>query len=246
MPAALITGSSRGIGRGIALRYARDGYDVAVNYNSSEDAAYEVVDAIESETDSRAVAIGADVGDTDAATRLVSETVEALGGLDHLVNNAAINDHRYTPELSPERFDRLMDINVNSVYTITREAVPHLQASDEPEGASVVNLSSRLAFAGAPYEPHYASSKAAIVALTKSHAEEFAPEIRVNCIAPGYIETDMTDATNDEADKAERRETIPVGRLGQPSDIGDAAAFLRDAGFVAGETLQVNGGQMMY
>ena len=246
MPAALVTGSSWGIGRAIARQYATDGYDVAINYRSSEAAAEEAVAEIRETTDSDAVAVQGDVGDPVSATDLVDETVAEFGGLDHLVNNAAINDHVYTPELSPEAFDRVLEVNVTGTFAVTKAALPHLQSSTVDRGPSVVNLSSRLAFDGAAYECHYAASKAAIVGLTKSHAREFAPAVRVNAVAPGYVETDMTDATNDEADKRERREQLPVGRLGQPEDVAEAAAYLRDAGYVTGETLQVNGGQLMH
>jgi len=245
MPTALVTGASRGIGRGIAVRFAADGYDVAVNYRNSDAAASDVVETIETETDRAARAIQADIADPSAVEACIDETVEAFGSIDHVVNNAGINQHRHTPDLSPAEFGRLLEINTTGTFTVTKAALPHLEESTVPEGPSVVNLSSRLAFAGAAYEPHYATSKAGIVALTKSHAREFAPAIRVNAVAPGVIETDMTDATTTEADKEKRRETIPVGRLGQPEDVGQAAAYLRDAGFVTGETLHVNGGQRM-
>lgn len=245
MPVALVTGSSRGIGRAIARQYATDGCDVALNYNTSEDAAEAAAAEIRTETDSRAVALQADVGDPVAATDLVDRTVEELGSLDHLVNNAATNEHVYTPNLSPNAFSDLLDVNVTGTFAVSKAALPYLQESTVGPTPSIANLTSRLAFDGAAYECHYAASKAAIVGLTRSHALEFAPEIRVNAIAPGYIETDMTDATNDEADKRERRRKIPVGRLGQPEDVAEAAAYLRDAGYVSGETVQVNGGQLM-
>lgn len=245
MPVALVTGSSRGIGRAIARQYAADGCDVVLNYNTSDRAAADAAAAIESETDSDAVAIQANVGDPVAATDLVDEAVDAFGGLDHLVNNAAINEHVYTPDLSPDAFANVLNVNTTGAFTVTKAALPHLRDSAATPGPSVVNVASRLAFDGAAYECHYAASKAAVVGLTKSHAREFAPAIRVNCVAPGYVETDMTDATNDAADKRERREQIPVGRLGHPTDVAEAAAYLRDAGYVTGETLQVNGGQLM-
>lgn len=245
MTVALVTGSSRGIGRAIAHQFARDGSDVAVNYASSESRAEAVVEEIRRRTDQRAVAFRADVGDPDAATALVEDVVTEFGGLDHVVNNAARNEHVYTPDLSPAAFDEIMDTNVNGAFAISKAALSHLRESSASPGPSITNLSSRLAFEGAAYECHYASSKAAIVGLTKSHAQEFAPDIRVNAIAPGYVETDMTDATNDEADKRARRETIPLETLGQPEDVANAAAYLRDARFVTGETLHVNGGQLM-
>jgi len=270
MPGSLVTGASRGIGRAIARRYAADGHDVAVNYHTSADAAREVVDRIESETDARAIAVRGDVSDPDAAADCVEAAVEAFGGLAHLVNNAGINQHVHTPDLSPEEFDRVVNVNLDGTFHVTKAALPHLEAAagdaetagtggdaetagaagpggapGPDPGPSVVNLSSRLAHAGADYEPHYAASKAGVVGLTKSHAAEFGPGIRVNAIAPGYIRTDMTDATTTPAEREERRTEIPVGRLGRPADVAAAAAYLRDAGFVTGATLDVNGGQRM-
>jgi 3-oxoacyl-[acyl-carrier protein] reductase len=244
MAGTIITGSGRGIGRGIAIRYAADGFDVAVNYHSNADAAEATVDEIRAKTDADAVAVQADVGDPDAATALVEAAADRFGGLAHVVNNAGVNEHCYPADLSPDAFDAVMDTNVNSMFAVSKAAQPYLAAADDGD-ASIVNLSSRLAFAGADYECHYAASKAGIIGLTKSLALAFAPDIRVNAIAPGYIETDMTDANSTAAEKAARRDTIPVGRLGQPSDVADAAAYLRDAGFVTGETMHVNGGQLM-
>lgn len=246
MPTALVTGASRGIGRGIARRFAADGYDVVVNYNNSESAADAVVEAIETETDRSARAIQADVSDPDAVEACIEETIDVFGSLDHVINNAGINEHAFTPDLSPEGFHRLLEVNTTGAYIVTKAALPHLEASNVEEGPSIINLSSRLAFDGADYEPHYSTSKAGIIGLTKSHALEFAPEIRVNAIAPGFIETDMTEAHTTEAEKEQKRQNvIPLGRLGQPEDIGQAAAYLRDATFVTGETIQVNGGQRM-
>jgi len=241
MPSALVTGSSRGLGRATAVRFARDGYDVAVNYHTSESAAEAVAETVR-EAGQEAVVVGADVSDPDAAGRLVDAAVDAFGGLDHVVNNAGIDQHVYTAELDPADFDRIMDVNVNSAFDVTKAALPHLRASgDDP---SVTNVSSILAHTGAPIEVHYAASKGALVSLTRSHARDFAPEIRVNAVAPGHIETDMTaDRTAEE--KAEELAAIPVDRYGQPEDIAGAVAYLRDATFVTGETLNVNGGEDM-
>jgi len=241
MPAAVVTGSSRGIGRAIALRFAEDGYDVAVNYHTSEDAAERVADRVRDHGNA-AVAVGADVSDPRDAAELVGAATDAFGGVDHVVNNAGIDQHVYTAELDPADFDRVMDVNVNSAFNVTKAALPHLRASED--GPSVTNVSSILAHTGAPIECHYASSKGALVSLTRSHARDFAPGIRVNCVAPGHVETDMTaDRTPEE--KREELAGIPVGRFGDPRDIADAVAYLRDAGFVTGETLNVNGGEDM-
>jgi NAD(P)-dependent dehydrogenase (short-subunit alcohol dehydrogenase family) len=241
MPTAIVTGSSRGIGRGIAERYAADKYDVAVNYHTNESKAEETAERVRA-AGQEAIVVGADVSDPEAAERLVAETIDAFGGVDQLVNNAGIDQHVYTENLSPEEFDRVMDVNVNSAFNMTKAALPHLRESED--GASVVNISSILAYTGAPIEVHYASSKSALIGLTKSHAGDFAPEVRVNAVAPGHIETDMvSDRTEEEME--EEIAQIPVGRIGQVEDIADGCAYLRDAGFVTGETLNVNGGELM-
>jgi len=241
MPSVVVTGSSRGIGRAIALRFAEDGYDVAVNFHTSEQAAADVARTVE-DAGQQAVVVGADVSDPSAASRLIDTAVDEFGSVDHVVNNAGIDQHVFTEDLDPADFDRIMDVNVNSAFNVTKAALPYLETSaDDP---SVTNVSSILAHVGAPIEVHYASSKAALLALTKSHARDFAPDIRVNAIAPGHIETDMT-SDRTAAEEAEQLADIPVGRFGQPEDIADAVAYLRDAGFVTGETLNVNGGEDM-
>jgi 3-oxoacyl-[acyl-carrier protein] reductase len=241
MPAALVTGSSRGIGRAIATRFARDGYDVAVNYHTNEDAATEVAATVR-EAGRAATVIGADVSDPDAAARLVDSAVEAFDGLDHVVNNAGIDQHVYTEALSPADFDHVMDVNVNGAFAVTKAALSSLR--DSEDDPSVTNVSSILAYTGAPIECHYASSKGALVSLTKSHAGDFAPEVRVNAVAPGHVETDMT-ADRSAAEAREAWAAIPLGRFGRPAEIADAVAYLRDATFVTGETLNVNGGELM-
>ena len=248
MPAAIVTGSSRGLGRATARRFAADGYDVAVNYHTSEQQAEDVANAVR-DRGQQAVVVGADVSDPDAAKRLVAETAAAFDRVDHVVNNAGIDQHVYTEDLSPADFDRVTDVNVNSAFACTKAALPHLReaaerAGDDHAGPSVTNVSSILAHTGAPVECHYAASKGALVSLTRSHARDFAPDIRVNAVAPGHVETDMTaDRTPEE--KAEELEAIPVNRYGQPEDIAQAVAYLRDATFVTGETLNVNGGEDM-
>jgi 3-oxoacyl-[acyl-carrier protein] reductase len=216
---------------------------VAVDYHTSEDAAEEVAEAVRA-AGREAVVVGADVSDPDAAGRLVGVAAESFGRVDHLVNNAGVDQHRYTDELPPDDFDRVMDVNVNSAFNRTKAALPHLRESDEDGGPSVTNVSSILAFTGAPVECHYAASKGALVSLTKSHAGDFAPGVRVNCVAPGHVETDMTgDRTPEE--RAAEVAAIPLGTFGRPEDIADAVAYLRDARFVTGETLDVNGGERM-
>lgn len=243
MPAALITGSSRGIGKSTARRFAADGYDVVVNYRTSEEAAKRTAEQIEAETQREALVVQADVSDEEDVDALVAAAVEEFGGLDHVVNNAGIEEFRPTTELSVTAFDRLMDVNVNSAFAVSQRAIPHLRNSEDP-APSITNLSSCLAFSGAPNEAHYTSSKSAILGLTKSLAVDFAPDVRVNAIAPGLIDTDMTD--HSEAERRENSERIALGRYGEPGEIADAAAFLRDATYVTGETVRVDGGVSLW
>ncbi len=241
MPSAVITGSSRGLGAAIAARFGMDGYDVAINYHMSPEAAERVAESVR-EYGREATVIGADVADAEAAARLVETAADTFGGVDAVVNNAGIDQHVYTENLDPADFDRIMNVNVNSAFNVTKAALPHLKASDVDP--SVINISSILAWTGAPVECHYAASKGALVSLTRSHARDFAPDVRVNAIAPGHIETDMTADRSDAEKQAEIAE-IPIGQFGQPEDIAQAAAYLRDAPFVTGETLNVNGGEDM-
>lgn len=244
MPTALVTGSARGIGRAIALRYAADGYDVAINYRSSEKQAQAFAQDIYDKTEVEAIVVQADISDSRQAARLVEETVDHFGGLDHVVNNAGINHHAYTPELSPTDFQRLMEVNVNGTFAVTKAAQPHLLESAVTEGSTIINMSSIVAHTGVAIECHYGASKAGIIGLTRSHAKEFAPDIRVNAIAPGLIETDMTaDRTREEQQQEENQ--IPLARYGTPKEIADAVAYLRDATYITGETLNINGGMEM-
>lgn len=243
MPSAIVTGSSRGIGAAIARRFADDGFDVAINYHTSDDAAKEVAADVRN-AGQDAIVVGADVSDPEEAQELVDRTADAFGGVDHLVNNAGIDQHVYTEALTPADFDRIMDVNTNSAFNCTKAALPSLRASEADPTPSVTNVSSILAHTGAAVECHYAASKGALVSLTKSHARDFAPTVRVNCVAPGHIETDMTSDRTSAEKEAELAE-IPVDRYGQPTDIANAVAYLRDAGFVTGETLDVNGGELM-
>jgi NAD(P)-dependent dehydrogenase (short-subunit alcohol dehydrogenase family) len=244
MSAAIVTGSSRGIGRAIARRFAADGHDVVVNYVESAQRAETVATAIREETGADAVAVGADVADPDAAADLVDACVEAFGGVDHVVNNAGIDQHVHTENLDPADFRWVVETNLDGAFNVTKAALPHLRDSSARPTPSVTNVSSILAHTGAAVECHYAASKAGVLGLTKSHAEDFAPGIRVNAVAPGYVETEMTADALDEH-REEALEDIPAGFIGEPQDIAHAVAYLRDARYVTGETLNVNGGELM-
>ena len=244
MPVALVTGSSRGIGAAVAERFAADGHDVVVNYHTSADAAAETAVAVRGHGQ-EATVVGADVSDPDDAARLVAAAVEDLGGLDHVVNNAGIDQHVYTESLDPADFDRVMDVNVNSVFNVTKAALPHLRESDAEPTPSVTNVSSILAYTGAPIEVHYAGSKGALLSVTKSHARDFAPDVRVNALAPGYVKTAFTEGVREnESIRQDLLDGIPQDRFAEPEEIAGAAVYLASdaAGYVTGEVHVADGG----
>ncbi len=241
---ALVTGASRGIGRGIAIELAREGADVAVNYRRDADAARATVGEIE-RLGCRAIAVQADVAEWPQVERLVAETLEVLGGLDIVVANSGIASRTQTVwDMDLEHWHRVLDVNLNGVFHTCKATAKHLV--DQRRG-TIILVSSIGADACGPLGAPYYVAKAGVNALTKSLARECAPAgVRVNCIAPGLIETDMGSRLLKHYGDA-LLSGIPLGRAGQPEDVGRAAVYLAsdDAGFVTGKILRVDGGAWM-
>jgi len=241
---AVVTGSSRGIGKGCALTLAKCGADVVVNYVQSPEKAEDTVEKI-TELGRTSFAVKADVSREDEVKTLFKKAFDEFGTIDILVNSAGIHQHLKIWELSLKDWERVIDVNLTGIFLCSREAVIYMK---EAKSGSVINISSCVGFTGTDHEIHYASTKSGILGFTKSLALEVAPyNIRVNAIAPGFIATDMVlPLTNEERKNLESG--IPLQRLGEPRDIGAAVAFLASnfAEYITGETIHVNGGLIMY
>ena len=240
---ALVTGSSRGIGRATALRLGELGYRVAVHYSSSEAAAREVVDEI-AKAGSEAELFRADVSDPDACQALVKDVVERFAGLDVLVNNAGITRDGLVLRMKDEDWTSVIDTNLSSAFYLSRTALRSMLRS---QAGRIVNVSSVVALRGNAGQANYIAAKAGLVGLTKALAREYGGKgITVNAVAPGFIESDMTASLSPELREAYLRE-IPAGRFGSLEDIANAIAFLasEEAGYVNGQTLAVDGGMVM-
>ena len=240
---ALVTGGSGGIGRAICLQLATDGYDICVHYNSNRAAAEEVCREVEA-IGRKAVALGGDLGDSAACAALVRCCVEALGGLDALVNNAGVTCDGLLMRMTDEQYHKVLRANLDSCFFMTREAINVM--AREKRG-KIVNITSVVGLTGNAGQANYAASKAGLVGLTKSAAKEVARwGICVNAVAPGFIETAMTDAMTDLAKDALKK-SIPMRRIGKAEDVAAMVSFLcsEGAGYVTGQVFVVDGGMAM-
>jgi 3-oxoacyl-[acyl-carrier protein] reductase len=234
---ALVTGSSRGIGRDIALALAQAGANVAVNYNSAEAAGLSARDEILA-LNRGSVAIQADVSVASDVERLVAQTAQQLGSIDILVNNAGIARVQRPGEIHEKDWDLVVTMNLKSCFLVTEAVLPGMR---ERRWGRIINISSVAAQTGGVVGPHYAASKAGMHGLTHYYARHLATEsITVNTIAPALIETDMV-AANPFATAA----NIPVGRLGKVEEVSSIAVLLAGNGYITGQTINVNGGWYM-
>lgn len=237
---ALVTGASRGIGRAIAAELAAEGWAVCVNYLEQRAAAEDLVHRLRTDG-CAAIAVQADVADRQAVRSMVRLAEVELGPVELLVNNAGISQYGLFQDTGDELWDRLLAVNLTGARNAAMAVLPHMLA--EKRGC-IINISSIWGLRGASCEVAYACSKAGIVGLTRSLALELAPSgIRVNCVAPGCIETDMMRTLGEET-RAMLVEETPLGRLGTPEDIAHAVAFLASdrASFITGQVLGAEGG----
>lgn len=237
---ALITGSSRGIGRGIALQLAHEGWDVCVNYIQQQAAAEDVVAQIRS-MGRNAIAVRADVADSQAVAAMVAQAETELGPISLLVNNAGVAGQSLFQDISDEMWNRYMGVNLSGARNTIRAVLPHML---HEKSGCIINISSMWGLRGASCEVAYACTKAALIAMTRSLALELAPShIRVNCVAPGVIDTDMVQVLGQDVLDDLAVQT-PLGRLGTPADIAHAVSFFASekASFITGQVLTADGG----
>lgn len=239
---AVVTGASRGIGRAIALELARTGAIVVVNYNGSKDKACEVKAEIEAEG-GKALIMPCNVADAKECETFFKQLIQELGRIDILVNNAGITKDGLLMRMSEEDFNKVLDVNLKGTFHCIRQVSRQMI---KQKSGRIINLSSVVGIAGNAGQANYSASKAGIIGLTKTAAKELASRnITVNAIAPGFIDTDMTEVLT-EGIKEKIISQIPLGQLGKPEDVAKAAAFLAssDAGYITGQVLCVDGGMI--
>lgn len=240
---AVVTGGSRGIGRTISLRLAELGAFVYVNYVSRPDAAEETIAAIKAAGGNGAV-LQFDVSDFSATQEAFKQMIEEAGSLDILVNNAGITRDQLVARMKENEWDEVIDTNLKGAFSCAKAAVKPMMKN---RWGRIINISSVVGFCGNGGQVNYSAAKAGMIGLSKSLAREFASrKITVNCVAPGYIITEMTEQLPEKV-KEKMLSEIPAGILGSAEDVAGAVAYLAgdDAGYVTGQTIHVNGGMYM-
>jgi len=235
---ALVTGASRGIGKAIAIELAKQGADVVVNYSRDEESAMGVVEEIK-KIGCKGIAIKADVSNFDDVANMFRIIKEKFGKIDVLVNNAGITMDKTLRKMTQEEWNKVIDVNLTSVYNVTKNALPLMQ-----KNSRVINISSIVGLYGNFGQTNYAASKAGIIGFTKSLAKELGKHgITVNAVAPGLIETDILKSMPN-ARREELARAIPLGRSGIPQDVANLVVFLasKNASYITGDVISIDGG----
>lgn len=239
---AFVTGAARGIGREIALCFAREGADVAVCDREESDA--EATASAIRALGRRSIALGADVSNAQQVQGAVNKIIDSLGTIDILVNNAGITRDTFLIRMSETDWDSVLAVNLKGAYNVTRAVIKPMM---KRRSGKIVNISSVIGLIGNAGQANYAASKAGLIGLTKSVAKEMASRgVTVNAIAPGFIETKMTEVLPEEV-KKKMRDAIPLGRFGVPADVAKAALFLASglSDYITGQVIVVDGGMVM-
>lgn len=234
----LVTGASRGLGKATALRFAKEGANIVLNYAANEQAAVKTAAEIEAQN-VHCLQFMADVSNEQAVQSMIQAAVQEFGGIDILVNNAGIVFDVPFNERTGDQWRRTLDVNLNGVYYCTKYAAPHIQ-----EGGSIINISSTNGtIVYHPDSVDYDVSKAGVIMFTQAMARELAPNVRIDCVAPGWFDTDINADLPADYIKKET-EKISIGRFGQPDEVASVVAFLAsdDARYITGATITVDGG----
>ncbi|MHC1720112.1 MAG: 3-oxoacyl-[acyl-carrier-protein] reductase [Clostridiaceae bacterium] len=240
---AVVTGASRGIGRAIAIKLASEGANIILNYRSSIKSVEEVIAEINA-LGGKAVAVQGDVSSFAEAEKIIKAAVENFGSLDILVNNAGITKDGLIMRMKEEDFDSVIETNLKGTFNCIRHATPIMM---KQRSGRIINMSSVVGVAGNAGQVNYSASKAGVIGITKSAAKELAARgITVNAVAPGFIQTDMTDVLSDKV-KEDILSGIPLKRLGKPEEIADLVSFLvSDSGsYITGQVININGGMFI-
>ncbi|MBP5597447.1 3-oxoacyl-[acyl-carrier-protein] reductase [Pseudobutyrivibrio sp.] len=240
MSVALITGASRGIGRVIAETMAKAGYDIAICYSGNESAAQETISLCK-KYGVQAIYVKADVSNSEDVANMFSEVKSLLGPVDVLVNNAGITKDGLLLRMTEEDFEKVVDINLKGAFLCTKAAIKDMLRAKK---GSIINITSIVGVTGNAGQANYSASKAGLIGFTKSVAKEYGSKgITVNAVAPGFIQTAMTDSLPEEVKEAYLKQ-IPLGRFGTPEDVASVVEFLASekAAYVTGQVIEVTGG----
>lgn len=240
---ALITGATRGIGRQIAITLAKEGYDIALNYRKENEELEMAKKEIE-ENNVQCLAVKGDVSNFEDCETLVNHVIEKFGKIDVLVNNAGITKDMLLMRMKKEDFEQVIDINLVGTFNVTKNVIHYMLKA---KAGRIINISSVVGVSGNAGQTNYAASKAGIIGFTKSLAKEVASRgILVNAVAPGFIETSMTEVLKEEV-KEEIAKSIPLKRMGTSEDVANVVKFLSsdDSSYITGQVIQVDGGMLM-
>ena len=240
---ALITGATRGIGKQIAITLAKHGYNIALNYRKENEELENTKKEIE-EIGVQVLAVKGDVANFENCENFVKQVIERFGQIDVLVNNAGITKDMLLMRMKQEDFKQVIDTNLVGTFNVTKNVVPYMMKA---RSGRIINISSVVGISGNSGQTNYSASKAGIIGFTKSLAKEVASRnIRVNAVAPGFIETNMTDVLKNDI-KEEISKNIPLKRMGTADDVANAVKFLvsEESSYITGQVIQVDGGMLM-